>query len=318
MNQLHPYKVDDSEPYRELLRSYTADGIVNFRNPDSGEREIISIGSCREVNWKIVNVARESEILRPVYRFLLIIILSAAAIFIVGTFVASKLSGLITISLSELNGWISNLHWDNISVDTPEDLLVFSPLSEFEEIHKAFREMNRKLAESMKLVVEERALEQNARMLALQSQMDPHFMYNMLTTISIMAEDGETDGIVDTINHLTTILRYTTSRSRVYVPLKEEADISRKFLSCMKVRYGDDLDFNFKIDKRLNGMQVPKLIILPLVENSIKYATDTKPPWKIRITGTAEPERWLLKIEDSGSGFSDEARKTFEASMRLL
>jgi two-component system sensor histidine kinase YesM len=316
LRQLFPYKTDNLAPYTGILSEYKGEQIVNFSNPETGEREILSIGRCKEVNWIIMNVVNESELLHPVYRFLIIIIISGIVILAIGTAVARKLSSLITGSLIELNGWISNLHWDTISSDTAKEPQILSPLTEFEEIHRAFWEMNRKLSDSMKQVIHERTLQENARMLALQSQMDPHFIYNMLTTISIMAEDGESDNIVETISHLTSMLRYTASRSRLNVPLKEEAQVSKSYLACMKIRYGEDLKFDIEIDKKIEDLLIPKLIILPLVENSIKYAICGPPPWQIKVSSKIEPGRWKLLIEDSGPGFSDEALEKIGVSMK--
>ncbi|MBI9108162.1 MAG: histidine kinase [Spirochaetales bacterium] len=316
LRQLFPYRNDNPIPYATILGNSRGNQIVNFRNPETGEKEILSIGRCKEINWVIMNVVNESELLSPVYRFLLIIIFSGILILTIGTAVARRLSRLITSSLLELNGWISNLHWDSISSDTAVEPHMLSPLTEFEKIHRAFWKMNRKLSDSMKQVIHERTLQENARMLALQSQMDPHFMYNMLTTISIMAEDGESENIVETISYLTSMLRYTASSSHPNVPLTEEAEVSRSYLTCMKIRHGDDLKFDINIDERLEDLMIPKLIILPLVENSIKYATCGPPPWMIKVSTAVDQGRWKLSIEDSGPGFSDEALENIQHSMR--
>jgi len=316
LKQLFPYKTDNLATYTEVLKRNKDQQIVNFKDPETGSREILSIGRCKEVNWIIMNVVKESEILTPVYRFLVIIIISGMVILGIGIAVARKLSGLITGSLLELSGWISSLHWDSISSDTAKEPQILSPLSEFENIHQAFWRMNRQLGDSMKQVIRERSLQENARMLALQSQMDPHFMYNMLTTISIMAEDGESDNIVETISHMTKMLRYTASRSRLNVPLAEEAEVSLRYLTCMKIRYGDDLKFSIELENKLENLLIPKLIILPLVENSIKYATCGPPPWFIKVSGIIETGRWQLRIEDSGPGFSDEALENIRSSMK--
>ena len=310
-NQLFPVTVGTSGTYTEMLKNNRETGITAFRNPATEANEIISIGKCREINWTILNIAQEQDILKPVYRFLLIITVSGLVMFIISISVARRLSSLITQSLMQLNGWITNLHWNNLSAETPADLEILSPLLEFEEIHQEFWKMNRKLADSMKLVVQERSLQENARMLALQSQMDPHFMYNMLTTIGIMAEEGESDNIVETIDRLTSILRYTASRSRLSVPLSEEVLIAENYLKCMKIRFDSDLSYRISIDDRLQDFVIPKLVILPLVENSIKYATNGEPPWTIDVEASVKNngsgERWEIIVRDTGPGFSDEA-----------
>ena len=306
-NQLFPPTIEPNGTYTEMLQNQSHVGLTAFENPVTQEHEIISIGKCREIDWTILNIALERNILSPVYRFLLIIILSAFIMFIISVSVARKISAMITESLSQLRGWIKNMHWDNISAPPPADIKALTPLVEFEDIHQEFWKVNRKLHDSMKLVVRERSLQENARMLALQSQMDPHFIYNMLTTISIMAEDGENENIIDTINHMTSILRYTASRSKPNVELSEEAEITELYLQCMKIRFGENLHFNFDLNRDISRMEFPKLIILPLVENSMKYAVSAEPPWQVNIRGTAENSKWQLEIKDNGPGFSPQA-----------
>ena len=311
--QLFPQTVSSDDTYAELLEHNSIPGIYSYYNKLSQSREIVSVGKCREINWTILNLTEESVILAPVYRFFFIILISGIVMFVTSIMVARRFSGLITQSLQQLNGWISNLHWDNLSSETPSDLGTLTPLAEFEDIHMEFWRMNRKLHDSMKLVVQERSLQENARMLALQSQMDPHFMYNMLATIGIMAEDGETENIVDTISHLTAILRYTASRSRLYVGIEEEFEISEKFLKCIRVRYADDLRFQIDIDPDVSRALIPKLSVLPLVENSIKYMTKGEPPWIISLragtSGSGGKERWEILVEDTGPGFDGAAMK---------
>ncbi len=309
--QLYPFTLTELKPYTNLLNSNTDEGIFSFRNQVTDQKEIISVGKCREINWTILNIARENDILLPVHRVMLIMVIGSAMLFIFSISVARRFSGMITTSLGRLNGWISNLHWDNLADERPETSNEIFVLTEFEEIHQEFLKMNKKLYDSMKLVVKERSLQENARMLALQSQMDPHFMYNMLTSIGIMAEEGESENIIYTITHLTSILRYTASRSRLYVPLREEIEISRNYLECMKIRFGEELNYKISISPEIFEMSVPKLIILPLVENSIKYSTIKEPPWEITIDSQVSfvsgIKKWRLTIKDNGPGFSSEA-----------
>ena len=315
-NQLFPPTVEESGTYTEILKNHPLIGLTAFTNPVTGENEIISIGKCREIDWTILNITLESNIMSPVYRFLLIIILSALLMFFISISIAKRLSVMITESLSQLRGWIKNLHWDKISVSTPSEIEVMTPLVEFEDIHQEFWKVHKKLHNTMKLVVRERSLQENARMLALQAQMDPHFIYNMLTTISIMAEDGENGFIVETINRLTSILRYTASRSKLYVALSEELKITEQYLQCMKIRFGENLTYSLKVEAGLETLEVPKLIILPLIENSMKYAINGEPPWKIEINGCIRNSEWILKIEDNGPGFNQEAQDKINALLR--
>ena len=163
--------------------------------------------------------------------------------------------------------------------------------------------MTRTLRESMHEALDARAHELQANMLALQSQMDPHFVYNMLTTIAIMAEQGMTRDITQTVEDLTRLLRYISSGSSSVVTVTEEVEYARRYLACMKTRYRDGLSYDISIAAGLDAVRVPKLLIQPLIENAMKYGVSRHPPWQISIRGSLDGERWTICVRDDGPGF---------------
>ena len=131
---------------------------------------------------------------------------------------------------------------------------------------------------SLNELIDSRQQELKSRTLALQSQTNPHFYYNTLSCIIVLAENRKNDEVVTLCKNLTQIMRYITDHSSQSVPLREEMEYVEKYLYCMKVRYQSSLNCNLSIDERLLDLSVPKLIIQPLVENAIKYGTDCIPP----------------------------------------
>ena len=151
--------------------------------------------------------------------------------------------------------------------------------------------------------LEARAHQMKATLLALQSQMDPHFVYNMLTTIGIMAEEGMTGEIGASVRDLTHLLRYISSGKSAVVTLAEEIEYARRYLACMKVRFRDGLSFTIEVPEAILAVRVPKLIIQPIIENTIKYGLASRPPWHVRISGAAAEAGWTISVTDSGPGF---------------
>ena len=144
--------------------------------------------------------------------------------------------------------------------------------------------------------------------MALQSQINPHFYYNSLSSI-ILAENGRCeDGYL--CRSLGSIMRYIAKDSENTVTLGEEIDYIKKYLYCMKIRYQSSLNYHINIDESLLDIKIPKLIIQPLVENAIKYGTDCTPPWDIYIKSTVSDDYWRIDVIDSGNGFPDEIIET--------
>ena len=158
-----------------------------------------------------------------------------------------------------------------------------------------------------------KAHEMQATLLALQSQMDPHFVYNMLTTIGIMAEEGMGAEIAESVANMTHLLRYISSGAQAVVSISEELEYARRYLACMKVRFREALSFELAVPGSLMDIRIPKLIIQPIIENTMKYGLSGKAPWHVTVQGAAEDGRWTISVRDDGPGFTEERLRELRA-----
>lgn len=142
-----------------------------------------------------------------------------------------------------------------------------------------------------------------AHLQTLQSQLQPHFLFNALNTISaVIYEDPE---VADTmIVRLSDFLRHLLAASELQeVALKEELDFLNLYLAIMRPRFEERLNVSFDIESNLSEALVPKLILQPLVENSIKYGADPR-SGVVRVAVRARRENGavLLQVKDEGPG----------------
>jgi LytS/YehU family sensor histidine kinase len=122
-----------------------------------------------------------------------------------------------------------------------------------------------------------------------------------------MADEHMYDEIYFMCQNISNILRYISTDKDLLVPLSLDIKNTANYLSCMKIRYDDDLIYNITIPDEMLDIRVPKLCTQLLVENSIKFTTKSiKPPWKIAINGTITRTHWELSISDNGPGFSED------------
>ena len=142
--------------------------------------------------------------------------------------------------------------------------------------------------------------------MALQSQINPHFYYNSLASIIVLAESNLSEDVVTLCRNLSSMMRYITKDTQSMVTVREEIEYIQKYLYCMKIRYQTSLIYEIRIEPPILELRIPKLIIQPLVENAIKYGTNCDPPWKITILGTMNDDFWRIDVMDSGPGFSEE------------
>lgn len=179
-------------------------------------------------------------------------------------------------------------------------------IHELSFLSHTLRSMSVELEQSLKHMIALKDYETHARMLALQSQMQPHFLFNTLTTIGTMAETQGNEKVVRMCTNLTQMFRYIAAGESMGVQLFEEIRQVNCYVEIMKERFPSS-DVRIDIPLEMMDCTIPKLTIQPLVENSFKYCNRQKP--EISVSGKLlDEERWEIAVEDNGTGFSEEKR----------
>lgn len=145
-----------------------------------------------------------------------------------------------------------------------------------------------------------------AQLSALRSQINPHFLFNALTTIGFLIQTAP-DKAFQTLMHLTRLLRSVLRSNEEFCTLAEEISLIENYLDIERARFEERLQVEFHISKDLTKLQVPSLILQPLVENAIKHGiSKNKNGGKVDISAKLENERnevfLVLSVEDSGAG----------------
>ncbi len=171
-------------------------------------------------------------------------------------------------------------------------------IDEIDELEKNFSQMLTRLSQASQR-------EKKAYALALQAQMNPHFLYNTLAVIGAQGLDEGSERVYNMCSELSGMLRYVAEYERVTVRLSEEWTHTKNYLSLMKARYEEYFDYTFTVDECLADMPVPKLFIQPLVENCFVHGfKNVEPPWRIDISMKGNTQSWELRIKDNGCGMS--------------
>lgn len=266
----------------------------------SGGKVGVAYHYSNYTGWTTILVLSENVLLNHVQEFwrlaLFLFLLILTATMAISYFVAKSLTNPIR----------SMFH--SIQALSPSELDIqnLSGSNELINLERIFVEMCDQLHLSIEQTISIRSKEMEARMVALQSQMNPHMLYNIISTIHILAEEQGNTKIVEICTYMNKMFQYILSNSRKEVTVRDEIDYIKDYLSLQSVRRGKNLECTIDIDPQIEDYLLPKLIIQPLVENCIKYGTNTEPPWKISITGTVENSIWTMRIEDNGPGFEQD------------
>lgn len=164
-------------------------------------------------------------------------------------------------------------------------------------------ELNRLVAE---LIDKEKDI-QKAELTILQEQIKPHFLYNTIDMIGNLALEENAEGVFDALETLGDFYRKFLSKGSRDVTIGEEVEIVRNYLKLQKLRYGDIFEDVYEIDKRLLDVKVPKLILQPLVENSLYHGIRMKgEKGVIRIKVWEEALLIHISVYDTGVGMPQE------------
>lgn len=185
-------------------------------------------------------------------------------------------------------------------------------------LNEAFQDLMNRLQESIEREKTALHAEVKARNSALQAQIAPHFIHNVLYLISIAAQEGKNHLVSDMCKHLSDSLRYIVSSPYAHVTLAEELEHTRHYLSLVQQKYEEDLVWEIQADALSHSIQLPRLTIQPFVENCIEHAfLEKSPPWQIKITVKQFNGLWVLEIKDNGSGFQPDKIKEIRDSLGI-
>ncbi len=145
-----------------------------------------------------------------------------------------------------------------------------------------------------------------ARLSALRDQIDPHFLFNTLNSVSVLALRGDREAVTRVVAALGNLLRRSLDGGRAQeVPLAEELAMLEHYLEIQEIRFGDRLTIERDIDADANEVLVPSMITQPLVENAVHHAVAPTPgPARIAIRASRHDGSLRLEVSDSGPGFA--------------
>lgn len=176
---------------------------------------------------------------------------------------------------------------------------------EIETISEHINEMVTQIQKLSERNTELKYVSQLSELKQLEAQFNPHFLYNTLETIrySILMQDGIAS---DVIIKFTKILRYSINNSYDNVKLGNDLEYIQIFLQIQKYRFKDRLTYTIDVDEDCLNMMVPKLILQPLLENSIKSGFKHKTTLQIHVKGFLLDNMMILTVEDDGIGIQKE------------
>ncbi|HZJ88417.1 MAG TPA: sensor histidine kinase [Sphaerochaeta sp.] len=231
------------------------------------------------------------------------ILLIFAAMMGVGMLVATGLSLIFSRSISRP---IKSLATRMSTVEAGQFAShhIDSSIREFAQLEDSFNTMVVQIEELLEQTREEQRKLSDAERKALESQMNPHFLFNTLNTIKALARLNDQEEIYTISVKLGKLLRSTIDNHQSESTLAESMALIDSYLTIQKLRFGEKLVAELYLDPRIAEVQTPKLIIQPLVENAIIHGLEPKlGAWHISVRVASEDGRVHITVADNGVGF---------------
>jgi sensor histidine kinase YesM len=175
-----------------------------------------------------------------------------------------------------------------------------TPYTGLNKVIVAFNGMKNSIKENL----EKEKLLRQAQLQNLQSQINPHFLFNTLNVISRKALHNKTDDVINLISSISKILRFNLETDSDMISLSEELQILKAYLYIQETRFEDQIRFELDCDSIHSDIMCPPMILQPLVENSIIHGfKNLEEPGIINISMKENPEGIEFRIRDNGCGF---------------
>lgn len=265
---------------------------------DKAQNTLISYVTVADTGWKIASYIPLSVLFRDVeyLKHKIILALICAVVFLL--LVSFYISFDFVAAINKIVDGMTRLKEgeENVSVQLMrKDELGF--------MGDTFNTMVKEITTLQKWVLREQLTRKDSQIKALQSQINPHFLFNTLETINWMAQLNHAPEISETVTALASLMEASMARTGKCITLEEEFKYIDNYILILKKRFEDRLELVKEIDNRVLGVKVPRLLIQPLIENAANHGVaNIRTKGIVHLTAVKSGEFVNITVEDNGIG----------------
>lgn len=273
----------------------------NLKTNISGMQYQIVYSRMDMGNWTVAAVTPYNSIVSETTAIRNLILIAGFFCLILILVITYMFSRKITMPIITLKKNMDQADHGNLTISCP-----VKSNDEIGMLSTSFNHMLERIRNLMKQVVDEQEEKRKLELKALQHQINPHFLYNTLDSIIWMAESKD-ENIVPMTEALSKLFRISLSRGKELISLSDELDHVRNYLFIQSMRYLNKFDYEITAPQELLSCKTLKLILQPIVENSIYHGIkNMQGKGSIKINASEENEKLVIKIQDNGIGMDEE------------
>ncbi|MBQ8994799.1 MAG: sensor histidine kinase [Oscillospiraceae bacterium] len=265
---------------------------------------IYTVQTLTNKRWKVVGVSSVQEVITDnVLELRRVLLFAAVGILIAMVLVSTLLSHVLSRPLSDLAGAMEQFEQN-------ADEFTYTPVRGVQEVtalSESFDHMVLRLQGLMEAVLDEQINLRKTELRALQAQINPHFLYNTLDSISWMCEQGNNEEAVLMVNALARLFRISISRGHELIPIRSELQHAESYLEIQAHRYRNQFTYTFDVDEECLDYYCNKITLQPIIENAIYHGINgLVDDGEIYVSVRSEGEDVVFIVSDNGSGMTQE------------
>ncbi|GBF77720.1 two-component sensor histidine kinase [Paenibacillus sp. 598K] len=270
---------------------------------DGADDLIVSYDTSEVTGWTLVSAIRDRDLIPEASRNIINTVARlGSVVLMISLVIAYVMSMLITKPLSQLITAIRKTGRGDFTSKLP-----VRGQGELDNVIRHFNDMNDKIQLLIHENYEAHLLEKQAQINRLNTQVNPHFLYNTLNLVSCIAIEQRSDEISRIVASLSRMLQYTVQNDKTTGTLQEELTWLEDYMFIMRCRFEERLDYACYVDGELVDREVPRLFLQPFIENAFVHAFEEMDKGCVlRITGWQEDDHLYFTVRDNGQGISAE------------
>lgn len=285
---------------------HVLDGKINLHSSTyevleiNGKKFYIISSASEFSGWKAITVIPQEELFSYITVIFRITSINTLFIILLSIIIAIFIATSITKPLYELNQKMKKVREGNM------DVSIDIRGGEVGEISNTVQQMLNKINQLIQKIYKEEEEKRHAEMLALQAQINPHFLYNTLNTIKWMAHIQGVIGIENAIASLSSVLSFIAKTDGDFISIEEEIRFIRDYIKILNLRYYNKFQVAYEIDEEVYRYKTLKFLLQPVIENAVFHGfegLDKKGEVNIKIF--VSNDRVIFKVRDNGRGIEE-------------
>ncbi|MCI9486669.1 MAG: histidine kinase [Lachnospiraceae bacterium] len=281
----------------------------NHKETFEGEERVLTVKTVGYTGWKLVGVMPGRGFSFNTFQNRMFISSMILALLLVLVAVNSRVSSMLTDPIRRLEQSVHEMEEGNL-----EAVIYTGGSYEVMHLGRAIQDMVDEMKRLMEATVAEHESKRKSELDALQSQINPHFLYNTLDIIVWMIENEQSQDAVRVVTSLARLFRISLSKGRNIIPIRDELEHVRNYLTIQQMRFKNKFEFSVEADEEVCALSTIKLVVQPLAENALYHGIEfMDEDGHIDIRAWREGEDVYISVGDNGLGMTEE---TVEALLK--